>query len=100
VIVTKSELIKILAKRHSGLYQKDINAFVELVFNELIDALKKGNRIELRGFGAFSVRSRASRVARNPRTNEVVNLGERFVPYFRAGKELRTCVNAENDNNA
>lgn len=95
--MTKSELIKILAKRNSGLYQKDINAFVELVFSELVDALKRGDRIELRGFGAFSVRSRSSRVARNPRTNEVVNLSERFVPYFRAGKELRTCVNNAED---
>ena len=95
--MTKYELIKILAKRHSGLYQKDINAFVELVFSELIEALKRGDRIELRGFGAFSVRSRASRVARNPRTNEAVTLGERFVPYFRAGKELRQCINSGTD---
>jgi integration host factor subunit beta len=97
--VTKSELIKILAKRNSSLYQKDINAFVELVFNELTGALKRGDRIELRGFGAFSIRSRSSRVARNPRTNEIVNLGERFVPYFRAGKELRTCINNDNKTN-
>jgi integration host factor subunit beta len=97
--VTKSELIKILAKRNSGLYQKDINLFVELIFNELIAALKRGDRIELRGFGAFSVRKRASRVARNPRTNETVNLDKRFVPYFRAGKELRMSINAGNNDN-
>ena len=93
--MTKSELIKKLAKRHKGLYQKDINRLVDVVFEELTAALERGDRVELRGFGAFSVRKRASRVARNPRTNKAVSLGERVVPYFRAGKNLRARINNE-----
>ncbi len=93
--MTKSELIKKLAKRHKGLYQKDISRLVDIVFEELVVALERGDRVELRGFGAFSVRRRASRLARNPRTNKSVRLGERVVPYFRAGKNLRARVNGE-----
>ena len=93
--MTKSELIKLLAKRYSHLYQKDVTSAVELVFQELCEGLQQGRRIELRGFGAFSLRKRQARKARNPKTNETVDLGERNVPYFRAGKELREKINTE-----
>ncbi|MCD6035905.1 MAG: ihfB [Rickettsiales bacterium] len=91
--MTKSELIKLLAKKHTTLYQKDIERLVDVVFGEISTALKRGDRIELRGFGAFSTRSRKPRKARNPKTGDVVPLGERVAPYFRAGKELRERLN-------
>ena len=94
-MTTKSELIKLLSKKHSTLYQKDVISAVELVFQELCEGLQQGRRIELRGFGAFSLRKRQARKARNPRTNETVDLGERFVPYFRPGKELREKINSQ-----
>ena len=93
--MTKSELIKLLAKKYNTLYQKDIVNMVEVILQELSQGLQQGRRIELRGFGAFSLRKRKARLARNPRTNEVVDLGERYVPYFRAGKELREKINSE-----
>ncbi len=96
--MTKSELVRRLMQRFTHIYQKDITNVVKLVFDELADALARGDRVELRGFGAFSVRERKSRRARNPKTNEVVMLGERVVPYFRAGKELRERINAGSDN--
>lgn len=91
--MTKSELIKRISKRHPHLYLKDIERLVDLIFTKIAHALKEEDRVELRGFGAFSVRKRKSRVARNPKTSEVVRLDNRLVPYFRAGKELREKVN-------
>lgn len=97
--VTKSELIKRLTKVCSNVYHKDISKVVDIVLDEIAGALENGQRVELRGFGAFSVRRRKARLARNPKTNEVVQLDERFTPYFRAGKEMRERVNdAMNDN--
>lgn len=91
--VTKSELIKRLTKKCNNLYHKDISKVVDTVLDEISEGLVNGQRIELRGFGAFSVRKRKARSARNPKTNEVVQLGERLTPYFRAGKEMRERVN-------
>tara|TARA_B100001564_G_C20444495_1_gene580447 strand:+ start:188 stop:469 length:282 start_codon:yes stop_codon:yes gene_type:complete len=93
--VTKSELIKRIAARYKDMQQKDVKMLVELIFEDISHALAEGRRVELRGFGAFSLRKRQPRQARNPRTNEVVTLGERFAPYFRAGKELRALLNKE-----
>lgn len=91
--MTKAELIKYIAARYPEMMFKEVQEFVNIVFDEIAAALVQNRRIELRGFGAFSLRSRKARKARNPKTNEVVELKERFVPYFRAGKELREILN-------
>ncbi len=91
--MTKSELVKRIAKRYPDMMLKDIQTLVDVLFEEISHALVERRRIELRGFGAFSLRERKARKARNPRTNEVVDLHERFAPYFRAGKELRDMLN-------
>lgn len=91
--MTKSELVKMLMDSNNNLYLKDVRNLVDKIFDELSAALERGDRIELRGFGAFSIRKRKPRVARNPKTNEKVRLGERSVVYFRAGKGLRDRLN-------
>ncbi len=90
--MTKSELIQRLAKRYPHLYQRDIEVLVNTMFNEISTALAEGNRVELRGFGAFSVRKREARAARNPKNGDMVNVGERSAIYFRTGKELRERI--------
>lgn len=90
--MTKSELIARLAKRYPHLYQRDIEVLVNTMFDEIADALSSGNRVELRGFGAFSVRQREARAARNPKNGEMVNVGQRSAIYFRTGKELRERI--------
>lgn len=94
--MTKSELIQRLSKKYPHLYQRDIEVLVSTVLNEISTALAEGNRVELRGFGAFSVRKREARAARNPKNGEVVNIGERHAIYFRTGKELRERINKNN----
>lgn len=93
--MTKSELIQRLSKKYPHLYQRDIEVLVNTMLNEITDALADGNRVELRGFGAFSVRRRDARAARNPKNGEVVNIGIRHAIYFRTGKELRERINDE-----
>ncbi len=93
--MTKSELIKQLAKKHNSVFAKDIELLVNTVLDEVSRALAESRRIELRGFGSFSIRRRSPRTARNPRTNEKVQLGQRNAIYFRAGKELRERINNE-----
>jgi integration host factor subunit beta len=75
------------------LYQRDIERIVSAIFEEISGALARGDRVELRGFGAFSVKQRAARVARNPRTGEAVQVTEKRVPFFKTGKELRQSLN-------
>ena len=91
--MTKSELITYLAEENPHLYQRDVERIVTTVFDEIASALSKGNRVELRGFGAFSVKHRGSRVGRNPRTGEAVQVGAKRVPYFKTGKQLREKLN-------
>lgn len=91
--MTKSELIQRLANQYPHLLLRDIEKVVNTVFDEIVVALADGRRVELRGFGAFSVRERMPRVARNPKTGDKVSIGKRFVPYFRTGKELRERIN-------
>ena len=91
--MTKSELIIRLGKAFPQLNPKQIENAVTSIFDFMSDNLKNGGRIELRGFGAFSTRKRTPRVARNPKTGEKVELGERFSIYFRAGKKLRERIN-------
>ena len=90
--MTKSELIQRLAKRYPHLYQRDIETLVNTMFDEITKALGDGNRVELRGFGAFSVRQREARAARNPKNGTMVSVGKRHAIYFRTGKELRERI--------
>jgi len=89
----KSELIARLAEANPHLYQRDVERIVTAIFDEITDALQKGERVELRGFGAFSVKQRPSRMGRNPRTGEAVHVAEKHVPFFKTGKELRERLN-------
>lgn len=91
--MTRSDLIKRLAETNPHLYLRDIERIVSTVFDEVTDALARGDRVELRGFGAFSVRHRGSRTGRNPRTGEEVSVPDKAVPYFKTGKELRERLN-------
>ena len=93
--MVKSELILRLAEMNPHLYQRDIERIVSTIFEEISGALARGDRVELRGFGAFSVKQRAARVARNPRTGEAVQVTEKHVPFFKTGKELRQSLNAD-----
>jgi integration host factor subunit beta len=91
----KSELIARLAEENPHLTQKDIERVVSVILDRMIQALEDGGRVELRGFGAFSVRSRGARSGRNPRTGESVSVRAKHVPFFKSGKELRVRLNAE-----
>ncbi|WP_062014685.1 integration host factor subunit beta [Aureimonas sp. AU4] len=90
----KSELVQIIAGRNPHLYQRDVETIVNAIFDEITQALCEGNRVELRGFGAFSVKNRPPRAGRNPRTGQAVDVEEKWVPFFRTGKELRERLNA------
>lgn len=92
----KSELIQIIANRNPHLYQRDVENIVNAIFDEITDTLAAGHRVELRGFGAFSVKERPAREGRNPRTGETVRVDEKWVPFFKTGKELRERLNANN----
>jgi integration host factor subunit beta len=89
----KSELIEKLAGENPHLFQRDIENIVNAILDEVGDAMARGDRVELRGFGAFAVKNRPARVGRNPRTGEQVDVGEKFVPQFKAGKEIRERLN-------
>lgn len=91
----KSELIEQLASENPHLTQKDVEKIVGVVLDHMTNALAEGGRVELRGFGAFSVRSRPSRQGRNPRTGEAVEVPAKSVPFFKSGKELRERLNVD-----
>jgi len=91
--VTKTELIQKMCEANPHLFHYDVERIVNTIFDEITDALSKGNRVELRGFGAFSVRSRSSRTGRNPKTGEPVDVPAKNVPYFKTGKQLRDKLN-------
>jgi len=93
--VIKSELVQILASRNPHLGQRDVENIVNVVFEAISTALAEGNRVELRGFGTFSVKNRAARAGRNPRTGANVKVEEKWVPFFKSGKELRDRLNQE-----
>lgn len=88
----RSELIAQLQADHPDLRAQDVEEMVEVVFDEIVKALEKGDRVELRGFGAFSIRRRAARQGRNPRTGATVKVAAKSVPFFKPGKELRAKV--------
>jgi integration host factor subunit beta len=91
--VIKSELIQKIAAANPHLYHRDVERIVKVVFEEIVDALARRDRVELRGFGAFTVKYRDARSGRNPRTGEPVSVAEKFVPAFKTGKELRERLN-------
>ena len=91
--MTKSELVAKLATQHPDLRADDLEKLVNTVFEEITTTLVEGGRVELRGFGAFSVRARAARKGRNPRTGAAVSVPSKRVPFFKCGKELRVRVN-------
>ena len=91
--MTKSELIERIAMNNPHLYITDVERLVNTVFNTMRDALCDGNRVELRGFGAFGVKKRSSRTARNPRSGLLVSVDAKSVPYFRSGRVLKERIN-------
>ncbi len=92
----RSELIQIIADENPHLYQRDVERIVNTVFEEITSAMARGERVELRGFGAFSVKKRDARVGRNPRTGDSVDVGAKYVPFFKTGKLLRDRLNGNN----
>ena len=89
----KSELVQRIAKRNPHLYLRDVEKIVNAILDEITGALSRGDRVELRGFGAFSVKHRDARVGRNPRTGAHVPVDEKTVPFFKTGKEMRERLN-------
>ena len=89
----RSELIQIIAEENPHLFQRDVERIVHTVFEEITEALARGERVELRGFGAFSVKQRDPRIGRNPRTGESVQVEAKAVPFFKTGKLLRDRLN-------
>ena len=93
----KSQLIAKLSIENPHLHRADVERMVAVIFDRMVDSLVEGGRVELRGFGAFSVRSRPARSGRNPRTGEAVEVAAKSVPFFKSGKDLRTRLNASGD---
>lgn len=91
--MTKSALIEKIAEKVEGLTKKQTEVIVETLFESIKDALAKGGKVEIRGFGNFKLRSRKARKARNPKTGKPVEVPPKKVPYFKVGKELREMVN-------
>ena len=91
--MTKSELIAVLAEKYDNLYHHDVERIVNCFFDTISDALARGDRVELRGFGAFSIRHRDARRGRNPRTGESVDVEAKNVPFFKMGKGMRERLN-------
>lgn len=89
----KSELVAQIAEENPNFVQHDLQKIVDSMFQAISDALVQGQRVEIRGFGAFSIKYKAPRTGRNPRTGESVDIEEKFVPHFKTGKELRSRLN-------
>jgi len=96
----KSELIKRISSQNPHLFERDIEKVVNAIFDKMVEALRRGDRVELRGFGAFSVRLRGPHEGRNPRTGAVVPVAKKAWPFFKTGKEMRVRLNktAPSDN--
>jgi len=91
----RSELIEKLADENPHFFQRDVEHIVNTIFDEITDTMARGDRVELRGFGAFSVKKRNARIGRNPRTGESVSVSEKHVPFFKTGKLLRDRLNGK-----
>jgi integration host factor subunit beta len=94
-VMTKSELIARLAAQNPSLYHRDIERLVNTIFDTITEALVVGDRVELRGFGAFSLREREGRIGRNPRTGEAVSVNAKRMPFFKMGKGMRERLNKD-----
>jgi integration host factor subunit beta len=94
-IMIKSELVQKIAEQNPHLYQRDVENIVNAILGEIITAMARGDRVELRGFGAFSVKQRPARTGRNPRTGAHVEVDQKYVPFFKTGKEMRERLNRE-----
>jgi integration host factor subunit beta len=91
--MTRSELLQLLADENPHLFRRDVERILDTVFQEIIEAMARGDRVELRGFGAFSVKKRDARNGRNPKTGEAVDVDQKYVPFFKTGKLLRDRLN-------
>ena len=91
----KSELVLKIAEQNPHLYQRDVENIVNAILDTITEALARGDRVELRGFGAFAVKRREARTGRNPRTGEAVSVLEKAIPVFKTGKEMRQRLNTE-----
>ena len=91
----KSELVQKISEQNPHLYQRDVEHIVNAILDEITGALARGDRVELRGFGAFTVKHRAARQGRNPRTGDTVYVEDKYVPFFKTGKELRERLNPD-----
>ena len=91
----KSELVQKIAEANPHLYQRDVENIVNAILEQIASALERGDRVELRGFGAFSVRARPARNGRNPRTGDAVEVDRKAVPFFKTGKQLRDRLNGK-----
>ena len=91
----KSELVAHISSQNPHLYQRDVENIVNAILNEIIAAMARGDRVELRGFGAFSVKQRPARTGRNPRTGAHVSVAQKSVPFFKTGKEMRERLNRD-----
>ena len=91
----KSQLIQNITEANPHLFVRDVERIVNTIFNEISNSLAQNRRVELRGFGAFSVQHRKERIGRNPRTGESVSVEEKYIPRFKTGKELRIKLNSE-----
>ena len=89
----KSQLVQRIAARNPGLFQRDIEKVVNIVLDGIVDAMARGDRVELRDFGTFSIRFREGGARRNPKTGEAITVGGKAFPYFRAGKEMGRRLN-------
>jgi integration host factor subunit beta len=89
----KSELVRRIAGQNPHLFNRDVDNIMNAILGAIIAAMARGDRVELRGFGAFSVRHRSARPGRNPRTGAIVSVEEQSLPYFKAGKEMRQRLN-------
>ena len=90
----KSELVRRIAGQNPHLYTRDVEKIVNAMLDVIVGALARGDRVEVRDFGCFSVRYRKPRVGRNPRTGKLVSVGNKHMPYFKAGKDMRRRLNA------
>jgi len=91
--MTKAELVNRVSKR-TDLNKRDAEVMVQTVLDSIIESLQGGDKVELRGFGSFRLRERASRIGRNPKTGEKVSVPSKRVPYFKPGKDLKTVINS------
>jgi integration host factor subunit beta len=92
-MMIRSELLQLLADENPHLFARDVERIVDTVFQEIIEAMARGDRVELRGFGVFSVKKRDARNGRNPKTGEAVDVDQKYVPFFKTGKLLRDRLN-------